>query len=58
MALPVWGIFMKKIMEDPVLGFTIEDQFAAPPGFNISLDCDGSDQDIERQQRRTDSFFN
>ena len=58
MALPVWGIFMKKIMEDPVLGFTVEDQFTAPPGFNISLDCDGSDQDIEQQQRRTDSFFN
>jgi len=58
MALPVWGIFMKKIMEDPVLGFSVEDQFTAPPGFNISLDCDGSDQDIERQQRRTDSFFN
>ena len=49
---------MKKIMEDPVLGFSVEDQFTAPPGFNISLDCDGSDQDIERQQRRTDSFFN
>ncbi len=57
MALPIWGIFMKKIMNDPSLGFSVEDQFTAPPGFDISLDCDGSDQDMD-QQRRTDGFFN
>ena len=58
MALPIWGIFMKKIMNDPSLGFSEEDIFPAPPGFNISLDCDGSDQDMDQQQRRRDAFFN
>ena len=57
MALPIWGIFMKKVMEDPSLGFSVEDQFVAPPGFDISLECDGSDQDMD-QQRRTEGFFN
>jgi penicillin-binding protein 1A len=58
MALPIWGIFMKKIMNDPSLGFSYEDEFPAPPGFNISLNCDGSDEDLEVQQRRSDGFFN
>lgn len=58
MALPIWGIFMKKVMNDPSLGFSEEDQFTAPPGFDISLNCDGSDQDIDQQQRRINNFFN
>ena len=57
MALPIWGIFMKKVMSDPSLGFSVEDQFVAPPGFDISLECDGSDQDMD-QQSRTEGFFN
>ncbi|MEJ1729995.1 hypothetical protein SMA90_27045, partial [Escherichia coli] len=58
MALPIWGIFMKKVMNDPSLGFSEEDQFTAPPGFDIFLNCDGSDQDIDQQQRRINNFFN
>ncbi len=58
MALPIWGIFMKKIMNDPSLGFSMEDRFIAPPGFDISLNCDGSDEDIDQKQRRNDGFFN
>ena len=58
MALPIWGIFMKKIMNDPSLGIFHEDEFTAPPGFNISLHCDGSDEDLDTQQRRSDGFFN
>ena len=48
---------MKKVMSDPSLGFSVEDQFVAPPGFDISLECDGSDQDMD-QQSRTEGFFN
>jgi hypothetical protein len=36
----------------------MEDRFIAPPGFDISLNCDGSDEDIDQKQRRNDGFFN
>ncbi len=57
MALPVWGIFMKKVMEDPQLGFSVSDQFAVPPGFDISLNCDGSDEDSEYAVKDEEGFF-
>jgi len=38
MALPVWAIYMKKVLEDKKLGINAG-SFEAPPGFNFSLDC-------------------
>ncbi len=43
--LPIWGIFMKKVVNDPSLGISMDDRFAAPSTFNVELDCDGSDSD-------------
>ncbi len=43
MALPIWGYFMKKVLADPTLGYTENDNFERPPGFNIDLGCTGSD---------------
>jgi len=37
MALPIWGIFMKKIWADKVLGITPDDKFAKPS--NWTGDC-------------------
>ncbi|MEF9932180.1 MAG: penicillin-binding protein, partial [Bacteroidales bacterium] len=45
-ALPIWGIFMKKVLDDGTLGVTKYDQFVAPQGFNINLNCSGSDDDL------------
>ena len=45
MALPIWGIFMKKVLADGTLGVYETDQFIAPPGITLNLDCDGSDTD-------------
>lgn len=45
MALPIWGIFMKKVFGDGTLGVTVDDAFVAPPGLKLNLDCDGSDAD-------------
>ncbi len=40
MALPIWALFLEKVYADESLGITEEDEFEAPPGFNINLDCD------------------
>ena len=36
-ALPIWGLFMKKVTADPSLGVSLNDHFAKPQ--NYSLDC-------------------
>ena len=56
MALPIWGIFMKKVIEDGTLGVTKYDMFQAPQGFSANLDCDGSDEDIKGSSSE-ESFF-
>ncbi len=56
MALPIWGIFMKKVIDDGTLGVTKYDTFAAPQGFNAELNCDGSDNDINASNQN-ESFF-
>ena len=41
MALPIWGIFMRKCLAAGVLDEL--DSFAAPSGVTLDLDCDGGD---------------
>ena len=58
MALPIWGIFMKKVLEDGTLGVYETDRFVAPPGITtLNLDCDGSDADAVMQAEEDDSYF-
>lgn len=57
MALPIWGIFMKKVLEDGTLGITPYDQFVAPQGFNLNLNCDGSDSDIAAQEKSAEENY-
>jgi penicillin-binding protein 1A len=57
MALPIWGIFMKKVREDKSLGFTADQIFAAPPGMVLNLRCDGSDEDSNAANLVMDPFF-
>lgn len=58
MALPIWGIFMKKVLKDGTLGISETDRFIAPAGMNLNLDCDGSDNDAEAVSREeTESFY-
>lgn len=45
MALPIWGIFMKKVLADGTLGVSESDRFIAPAGVTLNLNCDGSDND-------------
>lgn len=39
MALPVWGYFMKSVLDDPELGISQDVQFERPLNFNVNLDC-------------------
>ena len=57
MALPIWGIFMKKVLEDGTLGVYETDRFMAPPGVSLNLDCDGSDADAVMKAEEDDSYF-
>lgn len=44
-ALPIWGIFMQKVMQDPTLGISADDRFIAPAGIHLNLKCNGTDDD-------------
>lgn len=39
MALPIWGIFMKKVLGDGSLGVTVNDRFTVPQGFDVDMSC-------------------
>ncbi len=57
MALPIWGIFMKKVLDDGTLGVTKEDKFAIPDGFDVALNCDGTDSDFDANINQSDQYF-
>ena len=57
MALPIWGIFMNKVIQDGTLGISGDEKFVAPAGMHLNLDCDGSDADVVTDSGSED-FFN
>ena len=57
MALPIWGIFMQKVLQDGTLGLSEADRFIAPLGTSLNLNCDGSDADAEVTEEEDNSFF-
>ncbi len=60
MALPIWGIFMKKCLADGTLGISAEDRFMAPAGMFLDLSCTGGDIETEESGKETseeDYFF-
>ncbi|MDR2127159.1 MAG: transglycosylase domain-containing protein [Prevotellaceae bacterium] len=51
MALPVWGIFMQKVLNDKRLNISKNDAFEKPVNFTLNLDCDTVDTaDNERSE--------
>ena len=58
MALPIWGIFMKKCLADGTLGLSEEDRFMAPAGMYLDLGCTGGDieEDGEQEEKEEDFF--
>ena len=67
MALPIWGIWMKKCIAAGL--FSESDTFQAPPGTAFNLDCSssgtflGGDEDMNEaaetaNNQETDYYFN
>ncbi len=56
MALPIWGLFMQKVLKDPSLGITTKDSFTAPSGFSAQFNCRGSDEEVDSTSVITDPF--
>jgi len=40
MALPIWALYMKKVLSDPILGYSSTEQFDVPASFNANEGCD------------------
>jgi penicillin-binding protein 1A len=57
MALPIWGIFMQKVLADGTLGITEFDSFIPPAGFSAVLNCSGADDELEGSSTANDPFF-
>jgi len=57
MALPIWGLFMQKVLKDGTLGVSTQDLFTAPPGFSADLRCTGGDEELEGASSGRDPFF-
>jgi penicillin-binding protein 1A len=61
MALPIWGIFMNKVLADPTIGIRNGESFVPPVGWNMSLACTGGDDDLTvggGETNAEDDFFN
>lgn len=39
MALPIWALYMKKVLADPELGYSTSEQFDIPASFNANEGC-------------------
>lgn len=53
MALPVFGIFLRKVYNDPQFGIMESDEFERPSGFNIETDCDK----VKKESSRRGSYI-
>jgi penicillin-binding protein 1A len=40
MALPIWALYMKKVLSDPGLGYSATESFNVPASFNANAGCD------------------
>jgi len=48
MALPIWGLYMKKNYANEDLGVSDKD-FVKPRGMSIELDCDKLQEELEKE---------
>ena len=58
MALPIWGIWMKKCLADSTLSISEADRFVAPAGMTLDLDCTGDDlQDAQPTSESLEEYY-
>jgi penicillin-binding protein 1A len=46
MALPIWGLFMQKVMADKSIGINNGESFVPPAGWDVDLSCSSGGQDL------------
>ena len=56
MALPIWGLFMQKVIKDGTLGVTEHDKFI-PTSTDLNLECSGGDDDAEKVVQEDENLF-
>ncbi len=57
MALPIWGIFMKKVLADPSCGISENDRFLEPAGLRLNLNCTGGEEDARADDEELSTEF-
>lgn len=45
MALPIWALYMQKVLADKKLGYTTKEKFAKPKNLSIEVDCKKYEQE-------------
>jgi penicillin-binding protein 1A len=49
MALPIWALFMQKVLNDETLGYSKKARFTRPSNLTVELDCDKYQQKKENK---------
>lgn len=57
MALPIWGIWMKKMLKDGTLGISEMDKFISPTGMSLDLSCSGGDEDATVKHQAEEEYY-
>lgn len=57
MALPIWGVYMKKCYEDPTLDVS-KDEFPKPEYVSIETDCSKWNKEISQREEEFSDEFN
>ena len=57
-ALPIWALWMKKVLKDGTLGISESDRFIAPAEMTLSMDCSSGDGTATSgQSSETEYYF-
>ena len=57
MALPIWGIFMTKVLADGTLGISASDRFNSPAGMVLNLACSGGESDATEKTIQEEEYY-
>ena len=55
-ALPIWAIYMKKVYEDPSLGYSQQESFELPEGFDPCAGSEVPDSEVFEETGLDDLF--
>ncbi len=56
-ALPIWALWMQKVLKDGTLGISESDRFIAPAEMTLSMDCSGGDGTASGGQNSETEYY-